>query len=182
MSSGTLAAASCFIFCSKSFSARLELTGSPKSGGILPAVAARLSGAAFFFALLWMVHPVHSAAVDYISGRADSLAFFFACAGWLLYLQAREMPRNLAPWRLLRPRVSIWIARALLAGERLHVDARFSALHFMFRREAESQRQSWLSSRPAWRSRRLRRLASASRKPSGDRGSVELQSQPLAPF
>ena len=55
----------------------------------------RLSTAAFFFALLWVVHPVHSAAVDYISGRADSLAFFFACAGWLLYLQARKTPR---PW------------------------------------------------------------------------------------
>ena len=67
-----------------------------KSGGILSqAVAARLSGAAFFFALLWVVHPVHSAAVDYISGRADSLAFFFACVGWLLFIQARRTPR---PW------------------------------------------------------------------------------------
>jgi Flp pilus assembly protein TadD len=49
-----------------------------------------VSIAAFFAALLWVVHPVHSAAVDYISGRADSLAFFFACAGWLLYLRARK--------------------------------------------------------------------------------------------
>ncbi|MBA2744186.1 MAG: tetratricopeptide repeat protein [Chthoniobacterales bacterium] len=48
----------------------------------------RLSGGAFLLALLWIVHPVHSAAVDYISGRADSLAFFFACGAWLLYLQA----------------------------------------------------------------------------------------------
>src|SRR2546423_15073562 len=37
-----------------------------------------LSTSAFLVALLWAVHPVHSAAVDYISGRADSLAFFFA--------------------------------------------------------------------------------------------------------
>jgi protein O-mannosyl-transferase len=66
----------------------------PRSGGSLShALSARLSTAAFFFALLWVVHPVHSAAVDYISGRADSLAFFFACAGWLLYLQARKMPQ-----------------------------------------------------------------------------------------
>lgn len=50
-----------------------------------------LSAAAFFVALLWIVHPVHSAAVDYISGRADSLAFFFACGGWLLYLRARRL-------------------------------------------------------------------------------------------
>ena len=52
-----------------------------------------LSIAAFFAALLWVVHPVHSAAVDYISGRADSLAFFFACGAWLLYLHAREARR-----------------------------------------------------------------------------------------
>jgi tetratricopeptide (TPR) repeat protein len=43
----------------------------------------------FLVALLWSVHPVHSAAIDYISGRADSLAFFFASAGWLLFLRAR---------------------------------------------------------------------------------------------
>ncbi|MEY2489143.1 MAG: protein O-mannosyl-transferase [Verrucomicrobiota bacterium] len=66
-----------------------------KIGGDLShPVSARLSTTAFFFALLWMVHPVHSAAVDYISGRADSLTFFFACAGWLLYLQARKLPRR----------------------------------------------------------------------------------------
>ena len=36
---------------------------------------------------------MHSAAVDYISGRADSLAFFFACAGWLLFIRARKSTR-----------------------------------------------------------------------------------------
>src|SRR6266403_3773606 len=41
---------------------------------------------AFLVALVWIVHPVHSAAVDYISGRADSLAFAFASAGWLSFL------------------------------------------------------------------------------------------------
>ena len=51
--------------------------------------------AAFLAAGLWMVHPVHSAAVDYISGRADSLAFFFACAAWLLYLRGRKTARPL---------------------------------------------------------------------------------------
>ncbi len=49
--------------------------------------------AAFLAAMLWVVHPVHSAAIDYISGRADSLAFFFACAAWLLYLRGRETAR-----------------------------------------------------------------------------------------
>jgi tetratricopeptide (TPR) repeat protein len=52
-----------------------------------------VSIAAFFAALLWVVHPVHSAAVDYISGRADSLAFFFASGSWLLYLRARDTTR-----------------------------------------------------------------------------------------
>lgn len=50
---------------------------------------------AFLVATLWVVHPVHSAAVDYVSGRADSLALFFSCGGWLLYLRAREILRPL---------------------------------------------------------------------------------------
>jgi protein O-mannosyl-transferase len=45
--------------------------------------------AAFLIAALWIVHPVHSAAVDYISGRADSLAFLFSAGGWLLVLRGR---------------------------------------------------------------------------------------------
>ena len=44
---------------------------------------------ALLLSLLWVVHPVHSAAVDYISGRADSLAFFFGSGAWLLFLRAR---------------------------------------------------------------------------------------------
>ena len=53
-----------------------------------------VSAGGFVVALLWIVHPVHSAAVDYLSGRADSLAFFFACGAWLLYLQARLHSRT----------------------------------------------------------------------------------------
>src|SRR5947208_524707 len=49
---------------------------------------------AFFVALLWIVHPVHSAAVDYISGRADSLAFFFASGAWLLFLRGRRVTQR----------------------------------------------------------------------------------------
>ena len=44
---------------------------------------------AFLISGLWMVHPVHSAAVDYISGRADSLAFLFSAGAWLLVLRGR---------------------------------------------------------------------------------------------
>jgi tetratricopeptide (TPR) repeat protein len=52
------------------------------------------SATALLIALVWVVHPVHSAAVDYISGRADSLAFLFATGGWLLFLRATESPRR----------------------------------------------------------------------------------------
>lgn len=48
-----------------------------------------ISNAAFFAALIWVAHPAHSAAIDYISGRADSLAFFFAAASWLLFVKAQ---------------------------------------------------------------------------------------------
>jgi Flp pilus assembly protein TadD len=65
--------------------------GTPKNGtGTISAAAA------FFVALIWVVHPVHSAAVDYISGRADSLAFFFASSAWLLLLTARKRTRRIA--------------------------------------------------------------------------------------
>ena len=48
-----------------------------------------ISLSAFWIATIWAVHPVHSAAIDYISGRADSLAFVFAAGGWLLFLRGR---------------------------------------------------------------------------------------------
>jgi tetratricopeptide (TPR) repeat protein len=46
---------------------------------------------AWLTAAVWIVHPVHSAAVDYVSGRADSLAFVFASGAWLLVIRARAM-------------------------------------------------------------------------------------------
>src|SRR3984893_14978663 len=50
-----------------------------------------ISHVPFLLALIWTLHPVHRAAVDYISGRADSLAFFFAAEAWLLFFQARRV-------------------------------------------------------------------------------------------
>lgn len=64
------------------------------------------STAAFLLALMWDVHPVHSAAIDYISGRADSLAFVFACGGWLLYLRASRA-------KYVISRSAIYVASAL---------------------------------------------------------------------
>ncbi len=40
---------------------------------------------ALLLAVVWLVHPVHSAAVAYISGRADSLAMLFALLAWLAW-------------------------------------------------------------------------------------------------
>ena len=65
------------------FAAFRGQSGAPTSPGAT-------SVAAFFCAMLWSVHPVHSAAIDYISGRADSLAAFFACGAWLLFIAARK--------------------------------------------------------------------------------------------
>jgi protein O-mannosyl-transferase len=53
--------------------------GSPRAGAL----------AAFIISGIWMVHPAHSAAIDYISGRADSLAFVFSAGAWLLVLRGR---------------------------------------------------------------------------------------------
>jgi Flp pilus assembly protein TadD len=64
--------------------------------------------AAFIISGIWMVHPVHSAAIDYISGRADSLAFVFSAGAWLLVLRAR-----ITKTRLLKP---ILYLLAALAG------------------------------------------------------------------
>lgn len=50
----------------------------------------RVEVGAFLLALVWVLHPAHSAAVDYISGRADSLAFVFSCGAWLMYLRSRD--------------------------------------------------------------------------------------------
>jgi Flp pilus assembly protein TadD len=54
-----------------------EKEGDPKA----PLIAALVS-------LVWMVHPVHSAAVAYVSGRADSLTSLLMLAAWLIYLRA----------------------------------------------------------------------------------------------
>ena len=47
-------------------------------------------GLALAVSAVWLVHPIHNAAVAYVSGRADSLAAVFCAAAWLLWLRARE--------------------------------------------------------------------------------------------
>ena len=60
---------------------------------LLPALwkgNSEISLTAFLLALVWLVHPVHNAAVAYISGRADSLAVFFAAGAWLVWMRSRD--------------------------------------------------------------------------------------------
>jgi len=44
-------------------------------------------------ALLFVVHPIHTEAVSYISGRADSLAAFFVITSYILYLKQDQKHR-----------------------------------------------------------------------------------------
>lgn len=49
---------------------------------------------AFFAALVWAIHPMQSAAVVYISGRADPLAAVFGFLGFYLVLRSVRSPKR----------------------------------------------------------------------------------------
>jgi tetratricopeptide (TPR) repeat protein len=72
-----------------------SLTSAPKLAEKANPSAAPGAILAFLVALVWVVHPIHNAAVAYIAGRADSLACIFAISAWLLYIQAT---RSAALW------------------------------------------------------------------------------------
>ena len=57
-------------------------------GAIIAAIAA----------LAWGLHPVHSGVVDYVAGRADSLAALFGFAGLYCLLRALSLERGV-PWK-----------------------------------------------------------------------------------
>jgi Flp pilus assembly protein TadD len=90
-----------------------------------------VSSLSFFAALIWAVHPVHSAAVDYISGRADSLAFVFAASGWLLVLRGRETKHS-ALRCLLFVLAAILGLLALCSRETAALWCLFFVLHTLF--------------------------------------------------
>ena len=66
---------------------------------------------ALLVALLWVVHPIHNAAIAYISGRADSLAALFALSAWLLAWRAMDAS---APWKKIA--LGVLAAVSLLVG------------------------------------------------------------------
>ena len=47
---------------------------------------------AFAATLVWAIHPVHSAAIDYVAGRADPLAVAFGCLGLFFGLRIARTP------------------------------------------------------------------------------------------
>lgn len=83
------------------------------------ATATRLSelarrGWALGIALLWAIHPLHTSAVTYVSGRADPLAALFGFTGLVLGLASLEASKR--PW-LWRLGVATSFALALLSKE-----------------------------------------------------------------
>jgi Flp pilus assembly protein TadD len=72
-------------------------------GVLLYLLAARLLGdslAALFAALLFVVHPVHTEAVTYVSGRSDPLAALFTLAAVLWFLEPGRFALSLGAFLL----------------------------------------------------------------------------------
>jgi hypothetical protein len=47
---------------------------------------------AFFVSLLFVVHPINTEAVSYISSRSDLMVTFFILSGFILYIKRRYIP------------------------------------------------------------------------------------------
>jgi tetratricopeptide (TPR) repeat protein len=95
------------------------------------------TGMALLTALLWIVHPVHNAAVAYISGRADSLASLFALNAWLMSFRAFEAK---ASWK--RGLWAIGAATAMLASLCSKEIALVWLILFLFSLAIDRQRRS----------------------------------------
>ena len=102
------------------------------------------SVAALLVALVWLVHPVHNAAVAYISGRADSLAAFFAAGAWLVWWDSRDaLSAGMKIVRLLT--AALLFLLALCSKEIALIWALLFALHTIFFEDALSRRKRVLS-------------------------------------
>ena len=103
-----------------------------------------VSTLSFFAALIWAVHPVHSAAVDYISGRADSLAFVLAASGWLLVFRGRETKHPVIRWLLFGLAAFLGLL-ALCSRETAALWCLFFVIHTLFFERQTSRRGKTLS-------------------------------------
>ena len=73
----------------------------------------RIETAATLAALAWVVHPVHTAAVCYVSGRADLLAALFGFAG--LFFALKSGDEKARPWLRVVP--ALCFLAAMLSKE-----------------------------------------------------------------
>ena len=114
---------------------------------LLPALwrgSGNIAGVALPVALVWLVHPVHNAAVAYISGRADSLATLFAVGAWLMFAVSRASPR--APVRAAGGIGSgMLLLLALCSKEIALVWALLFALHTLFFEHGSTRRHRVIS-------------------------------------
>ena len=96
---------------------------------------------AFLASLIWAIHPVHTAAVAYISGRADPLAAMFGFIG--LYCGIRAMPQARANrWLLLIATTALFLLSALSKETGLIFPVLWLAILFL--------RKSWKQIVPAF--------------------------------
>lgn len=70
-----------------------------RTARLLRSAAPRRLGIAFIAAVVWLVHPVQSAAVAYVSGRADPLSATFGFGALFLGLRLRRA-RGSGKWWL----------------------------------------------------------------------------------
>jgi hypothetical protein len=92
---------------------------------LLYRLAARLLGArepALAAALLWAVHPVHTEAVTYVSGRSDPLAAALMLASLLLFARGRE-PRSPGVSQMIRTMIHSRMSLGLRAYDTQFPDA-----------------------------------------------------------
>lgn len=96
---------------------------------------------AFLATLFWAIHPVHAAAVAYISGRADPLAAIFGFLG--LYCGIRAAPQVRANrWLLLIATIALFLLSALSKETGLIFPALWLAILLL--------RKSWKQIMPAF--------------------------------
>ena len=86
---------------------------------------------AFLVALLWLVHPVHNAAVAYIAGRADSLGALFSIGAWVVWRGSWER-KDVASRMACRAVAAALFLFGLCAKEIALVWALLFALHTLF--------------------------------------------------
>lgn len=86
---------------------------------------------AFLLALLWLVYPIHNAAVAYIAGRADSLAALFSIGAWLMWRVSWGQD-GVFPRLACRAVAGVLLLSALCSKEIALVWALLFGLHLVF--------------------------------------------------